>query len=130
VREIADEVWCAASAPVIQSLLVGLGVAAVGLAVFPFTARLIRPEGAQRRFREATTAVRLGRRISWLVAVTAALTLAGYVVVYVRARGKFCDAVLDPASRTIVVAWGATAVATFTLLAVLAALRHRTHRTD
>jgi len=128
MSKYADEVWCAASAPVVQGLLVGLGVAAIGLALFPFTTELVRPQGAQAGYRAATTAIRVGRRISWLLALLVTATLVGYVIIYVRARGKFCDAVLDPATRTIVLGWGVVAVATFAMLALLATLRYRTSR--
>lgn len=126
--EHADEIWCAASAPVVQSLLVGLGIAAIGLALFPFTTELVRPRGAQYEYRRATTALRVGRRISWLLPLLVTATLAGYVVIYVRADGKFCDAALGPVARIFVVGWGAVTVVTFLVLALMAALRSRANR--
>ena len=127
--EYADEAWCAVSAPVVQSLLVGLGVAAVGLAFFPFTVDLVRPlKGDQLSYRTATTAVAWGRRISWPLVLLASVTLAGYVVVYVRAHGRFCDAVIDQTTRRILCGWTFVATLTFVVLALLAILRHRASR--
>jgi hypothetical protein len=124
VRPIADVIWCGVSAPVVQGVLVGLGFSAVGLIVFPFGLVLVRPaSGRQSNYGQATRYVRYARPAAWALGVAACITLAGYVVIYSDAGGKFCVARFDPRMQLVIFIWtGATGV-TFGLLTAAAILR-------
>jgi hypothetical protein len=116
--------WCGASAPVVQGFFTGVGVAAVGLIVFPFGFRIDRPAaGPQTDYAEAEGAVRWSKRVAWLLAVLTALTIGGYIVIYVGAAGKYCDARLPPAIEDLVVPWSVTSVVTVILLVLSMWLR-------
>jgi hypothetical protein len=119
-------IWCGVSAPVVQGFFVGLGVASVGLVFFPYAFSLARPRsGQQSDYSRADRAVRWGRRLSWLLGVFTALTLAGYIVIYVSARGKFCNARLDAFAERLILYWTAATIVTAVLLIVSVTLRWR-----
>jgi hypothetical protein len=128
-RPLALLVWCGADAPVVQGLLVGLGVAAVGVALFPFDLRLVRPRsGRLSGFARAGRVVRWARAFSAALAVLTPLTLAGYVGLFVSTGGAFCDARLNAAQADLVLVWAVTAAVTFLVLAVAAGLRRAARR--
>lgn len=126
---MAGALWCAAGAPVVQGVLVGLGVSATGLVFFPFDVTMTRPRtGPQTGFAQATAAVWWARRLSWLVAGLSAVTIGGYVVIFVAAGGRFCGAQLSPAAEMLVVIWSIVTGVTLVTLAVSAGLRRRARR--
>jgi|GEM_PF-6149978 len=125
----AGAVWCGAGAPVVQGIIVGFCAASIGLVVFPFTVEPQRPErGPLSGFATAVTSARWGRRLSWLLGLLTLAALAGYEVMFVRARGKFCDATLDATARTTACWWIWEVAATVLAFAALATLRRRTRR--
>lgn len=125
---LPELVWCGASAPVVQGFLVGLGVAAVGLVFFPFGLRL-EQSGRRSDYVNQKAAQDIGKAVSLLLAVLAAGTIAGYLVIYVSASGMFCGAPLSPWAARLVVVWtyvlGATALAM--VAAVVLRWRARSH---
>jgi len=127
--QYASQIWCAVSAPVVQGLLVGLGVATFGLVLFPFDIILTRPsEGEMYRYARAVMATKWARRLSWLPATLTFGTLAGYVVIFVWTRGKFCDAKLDHRLQVSIYAWFLVLLATVLAFVGLAVLRRRARR--
>ena len=67
MRPPAEIVWCGVSAPVVQGLFVGLGIAAVGLMAFPFAFTLVRPSsGRLADFGRAAVLIKWGTRSAWL----------------------------------------------------------------
>jgi hypothetical protein len=124
MRPIADIIWCGASAPVVQGILVGLGIAAVGLVIFPFNFILVRPvSGRQSDYDQASTYIRWSRRVSWAAAVFTSLALAGYVIIYSDSYGKFCSAHFDHDMQVGIIAWTVVCGVTFALLALVGILR-------
>lgn len=121
---LAGLLWCGASAPVVEGFLVGLGIAVVGLAVFPFGFRVERQAGSKWSVHEAaSSAVGRAKVMSWLLLALATLTLGGYVVIYVGAQGKYCDAGPSPAVQALVVPWAGTTALTVVALGVSVWLR-------
>jgi hypothetical protein len=119
--------WCGAGAPIVEGFLIGLGVATVGLIVFPFRFSIERPAGRQTSYSTAKSALRWAKVASWLLALLSAAALVGYLVIYVGARGKYCDARTTPAIEHLVVPWAITAVGTIGLLIVSIWLRRLAH---
>lgn len=120
----ADIIWCGASAPVMQGIFAGLGLSVVGLVVFPFTFSPVRPpSGKQSNYGRITVYVKWVRRVSWALAAFTGVTLAGYVIIYTDASGKFCAARFDPHMQIGVYIWTGVTGATFALLVVTAILR-------
>jgi hypothetical protein len=129
VRPPAEVVWCGVSAPVVQGLFVGLGIAAVGLMAFPFGFTLMRPPGGRLAdFGSATQLIKWGRRLAWLVGPLTGITLAGYVALYAATSGRFCTARLDHREQTEVIIWACAAALTFVALATSAILRARARK--
>jgi hypothetical protein len=129
VRPPAEVVWCGVSAPVVQGLFVGLGIAAVGLMAFPFGFTLMRPPGGRLAdFGSATQLIKWGRRLAWLVGPLTGITLAGYVVLYAATSGRFCTARLDHREQAAVIIWACVAALTFVTLATSAILRARARK--
>lgn len=127
----AESIWCAASAPPVQGMLVGLGLLSAGLAFFPWQVRLKRPDsGPMSEFAGALHLVRWTRRLSWLLVPLVATTLGGYIVIFVRTQGKFCDAVLAPPEEAMILAWGSAFAATTVVVGVGAVLRHQIERVN
>lgn len=128
-RTPAELIWCGASAPVLQGLLVGLGAVTVGLIVFPFGIVLIRPRsGELSSFTAAQIFVKWGQRLAWALAGFAALTVAGYVWLYVIAQGKFCGARLSAEDQLIVIIWSCVGGVNFVLVILTGLLRWRARR--
>lgn len=124
MRPPADLIWCGVSAPVIQGVFLGLGIAAVGLVVFPFDFVPVRPStGRLAGFGAASGLVRWGRRIAWLVGAMTVVTLGGYVALFTSTDGKFCTARLDGREQTAVIIWSCIAAVTFGVLTISAILR-------
>ncbi|HEY0640382.1 MAG TPA: hypothetical protein VGD67_22355 [Pseudonocardiaceae bacterium] len=118
------------AAPVVQGILVGLGAVAVGLVFFPYGVAPIRGPGQpltpyvrRERF------VRFGRVLSWCLAALVPASLAGYTVIFVQARGKFCDAVLGEPTKHLICVWVAVLILTVVLAVVAAGLRRWARRT-
>ncbi|HKN98890.1 MAG TPA: hypothetical protein VJX10_17355 [Pseudonocardiaceae bacterium] len=122
--------WCAAGAPVVQGFVTGLGILALGLVFFPFSFEVVRPAAGQPMSGHARgmAAVRAGRWLAVPVLVCSVATLAGYVVIFVNAHGRFCNAMLTPGVRTFVLVWALVGVVTIGLLVVSATLRRRARR--
>ena len=124
MRPPADLIWCGVNAPVIQGVFLGLGIAAVGLVVFPFGFAPVRPSaGRLAGFGAASRLVRWGRRIAWLVGAMTLVTLGGYVALFTSTDGKFCTARLDGREQTAVIIWSCIAAVTFGVLTISAILR-------
>jgi hypothetical protein len=124
MRPVADIIWCGVSAPVIQGIFVGLGVSAVGLIVFPFGFLPQRPSGgAQSDYSRAKSYLKWAKRVAWALAVCAPVTLAGYVILYADASGKFCTQRFDHTMQLAVFAWTGITGVTFGLLVLTAILR-------
>jgi hypothetical protein len=120
-------IWCGVSAPVIQGILTGLGIVVSALVLFPYES--IRSlDGPRYRYAQATTYARWARWIGWVLGPLALLSLAGYIVLYVAARGKFCDASLTPLERKWIVLWAAATVVTLVLAAISAVMRRAVRR--
>lgn len=68
----------------------------------------------------------VGKVVSLLLAVLAAGTVAGYLVIYVSASGKFCGAPLSPWAARLVVVWTGVLGATALAMAAAVVLRWRT----
>lgn len=114
---LAGWLWCGVSAPMIEGFLVGLGIAVAGLAIFPFGFRLEHLAGDKWSAHGASdSAVRRGKVVSWLLVPLTALTLGGYVAIYVGTRGKYCDADPSPAVEWLVVPWAITSAVTVVVL--------------
>jgi hypothetical protein len=129
MRSVGDVIWCGASAPVVQGVLVGLGVSAVGLVVFPFAFVLVRPlNGTQSNYSRAIAYLKWGRRTAWALGVFASITIAGYVILYTDASGRFCTEHFDQRMQLGVYIWTAAAGITFALLVTTAILRGLTHQ--
>jgi len=129
MRPIGDIIWCGASAPVIQGVFVGLGVSAVGLVIFPFAFVLIRPpSGRQSNYKRATAYLKWGRRAAWALGVFASISIAGYIILYTDASGRYCTENFDSRMQLGVVIWTGAVGITFALLAATAILRGLTHR--
>lgn len=126
---MAAGVWCAAGAPPIQGMLIGLGLLVISLVFFPWQVRLERPgSGRMASYADAVYLVRWTRWLSWLLTPLAVATLCGYIAIYVSARGRFCDAVLEPAEETMILVWGCTSAATAVVVGVVALFRHQISR--
>jgi hypothetical protein len=129
MRPPAEVVWCGVSAPVVQGLFVGLGIAAVGLMAFPFGFTLMRPPGGKLAdFGSAAELIKWGRRLAWLVGSLTVITLAGYVALYSATSGRFCTARLNHREQTGVIIWAWVAALTFVVLAISAILRARARK--
>ena len=129
MRPGAEVLWCGVSAPVVQGLFVGLGIAAVGLMAFPFDFTLVRPPGGRLGdFGAASELIKWGRRLAWLVGPLTVITLAGYVALYSATTGRFCTARLSHREQTGVIVWAWIAAFTFVLLATCAILRARARK--
>jgi len=129
VCRYAAEAWCAPSAPVAQGVLVGLGVASVGLVLYPFDVVLGRPgDRPLGKYVSAVGTARWGRWLSWLLAALVAATLIGYVAIFVNTKGKFCDAVLSPSQERAICWWTAVALMTGVAFVGLAVLRRLNRR--
>jgi hypothetical protein len=129
MRPPAELVWCGVSAPVVQGLFVGLGIAAVGLMAFPFGFALVRPSsGKLADFGSAANLIKWARRLAWLVGPLAVITLAGYVGLYSVTSGRFCTARLSHREQTGVIIWAWVATFTLVVLATSAILRARARR--
>jgi hypothetical protein len=117
-------IWCAAGSPVLQGVFAGLGLAAIGLAVYPFDVVLMRPDrGRVLPFVRAARSARWGRRVAWVLVVATALTLVGYLSIYVLAEGKYCDARLVAGERRLIAFWTGLAFIDFLLIGFTAYLR-------
>lgn len=124
MQPAADIIWCGTSAPVMQGVFVGLGVSVVGLIVFPLTFAPVRPlSGKQSNYGRITTYVKWARRVSWALGVFAGITLAGYVILYTDANGKFCMVHFDQHMQLGVYIWTGFTGGTLTLLVIIAILR-------
>ena len=129
MRPPAEIVWCGVSAPVVQGLFVGLGIAAVGLMAFPFAFTLVRPSsGRLADFGRAAVLIKWGRRLAWLRGPLTVITLAGYVGLYSATSGRFCTARLSHPEQTGVIVWAWIAALTFVVLATSAILRARARK--
>jgi hypothetical protein len=129
MRPIADVIWCGVSAPVLQGVFVGLGIAAIGLVAFPYSFVLARPStGAQVGYGRAASYVRWARRMSWFLAALTVLTLLGYVIFYADASGKFCTAKFDSSMQVALFIWTGLAAATFVLFVITGFIRFQTRR--
>lgn len=128
-RTPAELIWCGASAPVIQGMLIGLGAITVGLMLFPFETVLIRPtSGRLSKFGQAKKFMKWGKRLAWVLAVFTILTIAGYVGLYVTADGKFCTAKLSSDDQHVVIAWLCVGVTTFAVACAAWIFRWHTRR--
>ena len=129
MRPPAEVVWCGVSAPVVQGLFVGLGIAAVGLMAFPFGFTLMRPPGGRLAdFGSATRLIKWGRRLAWLAGPLTGITLAGCVALYAATSGRFCTARLDHREQAEVTIWACVAALTLVALATSAILRARARK--
>jgi hypothetical protein len=129
MQPAADIIWCGASAPVVQGIFVGLGVSVIGLVVFPFAFVPVRPPGGkQSDYGRIAAYVKWARRVSWLLTSCAGVTLAGYVILYTDANGKFCSAHFDQHMQLGVYIWTGFTGATFAILVVTAILRGLSRR--
>ena len=129
MRPPAEMVWCGVSAPVVQGLFVGLGIAAVGLMAFPFGFTPVRPPGGRvADFGSAAQLLRWGRRLAWLAGPLTVITLAGYVGLYSATSGRFCTARLDHREQQAVTIWAWAAALTFVILATSAVIRARARK--
>ena len=123
-RPVADIIWCAANAPVVAGVFVGLGISAVGLILFPFQFALTRPTtGQQAGYGRAASYLSWARRIAFALGIAVGMTLAGYVIFYTDASGQFCHARFDRPMQVAVLIWTAIVGFTFALLVVTAILR-------
>lgn len=124
MRPVADVIWCGVSAPIIQGIFLGLGVWAVGLIVFAFEFLPQRPSaGAQSNYGRAESYRKWAKGLAWPLAVCAPVTVAGYIMLYTDASGKFCAQRFDHAMQLAVFAWTGVAGVTFALLVLIAILR-------
>jgi hypothetical protein len=124
MRPIADIIWCGVSAPVIQGIFVGLGVSVVGLIAFVFGFLPERPgDGAQSDYSRANSYLKWAKRAVWALAACAPITLAGYIILYADASGKFCTQRFDHNMQLAVFAWTGVAGVTFGLLVLTVILR-------
>jgi hypothetical protein len=124
VRPIADIIWCGVSAPVVQGVLVGLGISAVGLVVFPFNFVLVRPVGGkQSNFQRARIYIRWARGLAWALAISSGITLIGYVILYSDSSGRFCTARFDQNMQFAIFIWAGITGVTLGLLGAIAILR-------
>lgn len=129
MRPVGDIIWCGVSAPVVESIFVGLVVSAVGLIVFPFAFALTRPPtGYQSNYSRATRYIKWARRAAWALGIFAIVTLVGYVILYADASGEFCTEHFDHNMQLGVFVWTGAAGITFALLVAVAILRGLTHR--
>ena len=129
VQPAADIIWCGASAPVVQGIFVGLGVSVIGLIVFPFAFVPVRPpRGKQSNYGRITAYIRWARRVSWVLTAFAGVTLAGYVILYTDANGKFCSVHFDQHMQLGVYIWTGFTSVTFAVLVVTAILRGLSRR--
>jgi len=107
-----------------QGIFAGLGISVIGLIVFPFAFSPVRPpSGKQANYGRITAYVKWVRRASWALAAFTGVTLAGYVILYTDASGKFCTANFDPHMQLGVYIWTGVTGATFAMLVVAAILR-------
>ena len=129
MRPPAEVVWCGVSAPVVQGLFVGLGIAAAGLLAFPYGFTLMRPSGGRLAdFGSAAQLIKWGRRLAWLAGPLTVITLAGYIALYSASSGRFCTARLNHREQTEVIIWAWVAALTFVVLATSAVLRARARK--
>jgi hypothetical protein len=129
MRPVGDIIWCGVSAPVVESVFVGLVVSAVGLIVFPFAFALTRPpSGHQSNYSQATAYLKWAKRAAWALGVFAIITLVGYVILYADAGGEFCAEHFDHNMQLGVFVWTGAAGITFALLVAIAILRGLTNR--
>lgn len=123
-RTPAELIWCGASAPVIQGLMIGIGAIAVGLVAFPFAVTLSRPmSGRQSEFARARGLVRWTQRLAIILAFFSTLTVSGYVYYFVAANGRFCNSKLSPDNQLGIDVWGAVSGLTVVLAATSSTLR-------
>jgi hypothetical protein len=121
--------WCAAGSPIIQGFLTGLALVTVGLAFFPFTFVLSRPAaGSVAKYARSVNAIRWARIVGPCLFCCAVATIGGYLVIFVNARGRFCDARLTPSVQVLTCCWSVAAIVTFVLIALAVALRYRARR--
>lgn len=124
MQPAADIIWCGTSAPVMQGIFVGLGVSAVGLIVFPFAFVPVRPLGGkQSNYGRITTYMKWAKRVSWALGAFAVITLAGYVILFTDASGKFCTARFDQHMQLGVYIWTGSTGVTLALLVITGILR-------
>jgi hypothetical protein len=125
----ADLIWCGAGAPVVQGILIGIGAAAIGLAAFPFAILPQRPtSGKFSGFARARTLVFWGRLLAVLLAFFIVLTVAGYIVLFVAADGRFCNARLTSHDQLAIVVWCCAAGVTLGIVILSGVLRWVTRR--
>ncbi|HEV7652721.1 MAG TPA: hypothetical protein VGP26_31585 [Actinophytocola sp.] len=110
----------------VEGFLTGLGIISVGLIAFPYSLTIVRPaSGQQSNFSGAKRISRWSRVASWLLAALTVGTIGGYVVIFVSAEGKFCDARLNPATSCFVMVWTGGMVLTMCALVASVVLRWR-----